>query len=109
MNDQNQWIVINGDPIKGFRFYGAFDSHDQAQSWGLINLEHSGFVISELNKPTKSIEEMSHSEYLAYRENKIEAFLALGNELTPDPNCPLCDVANDYVCFTCECYQLSEQ
>lgn len=108
MTNLDQWIVINGDPIKGYRFYGAFSSHDQAQSWGLINLENSGFSIASLSQPTKSIDEMSTDEYLAYRQEKIEAFLASGNELTPDPNCPQCDEANDYVCFACECYQLSE-
>ena len=42
-----KYIVSNGDISKGFRFYGAFDTYEEAFDWGLTNFE-SGFVVSEL-------------------------------------------------------------
>jgi hypothetical protein len=42
-----KYIVSKGDISNGFRFYGAFDTYEQAFDWGLTNFE-SGFVVSEL-------------------------------------------------------------
>ncbi len=50
----------------------------------------------------KTIEEMDSAEWIAYRREKLDAYLASGKELTPDPECPYCDIHNDYVCFYCE-------
>ena len=52
------------------------------------------------------IDKMTTSEWLAFREEKIKAFFANGNEIKPNPDCKTCDVPNDYVCFACECCQL---
>ena len=46
-----KYIVSSGDISKGFRFYGTFDTHEEAFDWGLIHFE-SGFVISELWETT---------------------------------------------------------
>ena len=50
----------------------------------------------------KTIEEMDSAEWIAYRREKLDAYLASGKELKPDPECPYCDIHNDYVCFYCE-------
>ena len=52
------------------------------------------------------IENMTTDEWLAFREEKIDAFYAAGGEFKPNPDCNTCDAPNDYVCFACECYQL---
>ena len=56
----------------------------------------------------KTIEEMNSSEWLAYRREKLDAYLASGRELTPSPKCNFCDIHNDYVCFYCELNQVGE-
>lgn len=55
------------------------------------------------------IEKMTSGEWLAYREQKVDDFYARGNKLIPDPECGSCDVANNYVCFDCECFQLEKE
>ena len=52
------------------------------------------------------VDKMTTDEWLAFREEKIQAFYADDNELKPNPDCKTCDVPNDYVCFACECCQL---
>ncbi len=42
-----KYIVSKGDISKGFRFYGVFDTYEEAFDWGLTNFE-LGFVVSEL-------------------------------------------------------------
>jgi len=56
----------------------------------------------------KPIEEMDSAEWLAYRREKLDAYLASGKELKPSPECKFCDTHNDYVCFYCETFQLGE-
>jgi len=56
----------------------------------------------------KTIEEMDSAEWLAYRREKLDAYLASGKELKPSPECKFCDTHNDYVCFYCETFQLGE-
>jgi hypothetical protein len=56
----------------------------------------------------KTIEDMTTDEWIEYRRDKLDAFYASGKELKPNPECPMCDVHNDYVCFTCETFQLGE-
>lgn len=54
------------------------------------------------------IEAMTTSEWLAYRDKKLDEFYAKGHELKPTPGCSDCDVPNDYVCFACELLQLDK-
>ncbi len=56
----------------------------------------------------KDIEKMTCDEWIEYRRDKLDAFHALGKELKPNPKCQMCDVHNDYTCFTCETFQLGE-
>jgi hypothetical protein len=50
-NMKEQWIVINGNPINGYTYYGAFDSPQDANYWGHNNFDESGFYITELTQP----------------------------------------------------------
>lgn len=59
-------------------------------------------------KQKKDVEDMTTNEWLAHRQNKLDAFYELGGELKPNPDCKTCDVPNDYVCFACECHQLDD-
>lgn len=52
------------------------------------------------------IDKMTTNEWLAYRDKKIETFLANGGELKPNAECKTCDIDNNYICFACECCQL---
>ena len=54
------------------------------------------------------IDKMTTGEWLNYRQDLIDAHLAKGLPLIPSPDCGSCDVANDYVCFDCECYQIDK-
>ena len=50
--------------------------------------------------------ELTSAEWLAHRRDLVDAYYASGNELKPDPDCKVCDVHNDYVCFDCELNQM---
>ena len=54
------------------------------------------------------IEKMSDGEWIDYRQQKLDAFLASGKELKINPDCNQCDPNNDYVCFYCEVFQVGE-
>ena len=54
------------------------------------------------------IDKMTSDQWLNYREDLIDAHLAKGLSLTPDPNCKTCDSVNDYICFECECSQIDK-
>jgi hypothetical protein len=54
------------------------------------------------------IDKMTSDEWINYRYDLIDAHLAKGLALTPNPKCSQCDVINDYLCFDCECNQLEE-
>ena len=56
----------------------------------------------------KTIDEMTSSEWISYRYDLIDQHYAKGGDLIPNPDCKVCDVDNDYVCFDCECKQLEE-
>jgi len=47
-----EYIVINGNPMTGFNFYGVFKSYDKATVWGKDKFEESGFVVAELRETT---------------------------------------------------------
>lgn len=53
-------------------------------------------------------DEMTDAEWIAYRQDKVDAHIASGKEFKPNPNCTTCDVHNDYVCFRCELFILGE-
>ena len=48
-----KYIVSSGDISKGFRFFGVFESHEKAMSYGVLALGESGFIISELIDPDR--------------------------------------------------------
>ena len=48
-----KYIVSSGDISKGFRFFGVFESHEKAMSYGVLDLGESGFIISELIDPDR--------------------------------------------------------
>ncbi len=50
----------------------------------------------------KDIDKMTCDEWIAYRREKIDAYHANGFKLLPDPNCGICDMENNYICFQCE-------
>jgi hypothetical protein len=39
----DQWIVINGDPINGYIFYGPFNCSEDANIFGFNYFDESGF------------------------------------------------------------------
>lgn len=54
----HNWIVITGNPIKGFTYHGPFGTIEEADVWGHDNFDQSGFYIYELKSPLPSREEM---------------------------------------------------
>lgn len=54
------------------------------------------------------IDKMTDAEWIEYRRDKVDAHLASGKTLLPNPDCSYCDVHNDYVCFCCEVEQTGE-
>lgn len=46
-----KWIVINGNPVDGYSFYGTFDSESDADYWGSINFEESGYHTCPIFNP----------------------------------------------------------
>ena len=54
------------------------------------------------------IDAMTSNEWINYRLDLIDAHLAKGLPLEPNPECSECDVINDYLCFVCECHQIEE-
>lgn len=49
-DEQNGFIVSNGDLSKGFYFFGVFKTYDEAYRYGKENFDQSGFIIHELHK-----------------------------------------------------------
>jgi hypothetical protein len=54
------------------------------------------------------IDKMTSNEWINYRYNLIDAHLAKGLPLEPNPDCKTCDIDNDYLCFECECHQIDK-
>jgi hypothetical protein len=54
------------------------------------------------------IDKMTSNEWINYRLDLIDAHLAKGLPLNPNPDCNTCDVDNDYICFDCELHQVGE-
>jgi len=54
------------------------------------------------------IDKMTSNEWINYRYDLIDAHLAKGLPLEANPDCPVCDVINDYICFECECHQIDK-
>ena len=54
------------------------------------------------------IEKMTSYEWINYRQDLIDAHLAKGLPLEPNPECSVCDVVNDYICFDCELHQIGK-
>ena len=54
------------------------------------------------------IDKMTSNEWINYRLDLIDAHLAKGLPLEPNPDCSVCDVINDYICFECECHQIDK-
>ena len=54
------------------------------------------------------IEKMTSYEWINYRQDLIDAHLAKGLPLEPNPECSVCDVVNDYICFDCELHQVGK-
>lgn len=49
----SKYILCNGNVAEGFRFFGVFETHEKAMSYGVLALGESGFVISELIDPNR--------------------------------------------------------
>ena len=49
MNEM-KYLVCNGDVDMGFRFYGVFDTYEEATKFGKENFDYSGFIVHELHK-----------------------------------------------------------
>ena len=45
-----RWLVVYGDPVDGFEFYGTFNSHEEAVSWAESSLD-SPWWIAKLQLP----------------------------------------------------------
>jgi hypothetical protein len=54
------------------------------------------------------IDKMTSDEWIKYRLDLVDAHLAKGLPLVPDPKCSVCDVDNDYICFDHELIQTGE-
>jgi hypothetical protein len=54
------------------------------------------------------IDKMTDSEWIDYRNNKLESFHRARNVLKPTIGCAMCDVAENYTCFECEYFQIEE-
>ena len=54
------------------------------------------------------LEKMTDAEWIDYRREKLDAYLASGKELKPDPDCNFCAIHNDYACFFCEVDKVGE-
>jgi hypothetical protein len=54
------------------------------------------------------IDKMTSNEWINYRLDLIDAHLAKGLPLKPNPECSACDVVNDYICFDCELHQVGD-
>jgi hypothetical protein len=48
-----KYILCTGNITQGFRFFGIFESHEKAMSYGVLALGESGFIISELINPDR--------------------------------------------------------
>ena len=48
-----KYILCTGNITQGFRFFGVFESHEKAMSYGVLALGESGFIISELIDPDR--------------------------------------------------------
>ena len=51
---------------------------------------------------TICIFKQAHGEFNIFKQTKESNF----DFLKPNPNCAMCDVVDDYVCFFCEDYQV---
>jgi hypothetical protein len=49
----SKYILCNGNITEGFRFFGVFETHEKAMSYGVLALGESGFIISELIDPNR--------------------------------------------------------
>lgn len=50
-------IIITGNPVNGFTYYGTFSSVDEATDWAGLNLGGDWWV-AELNKPEATKESL---------------------------------------------------
>ena len=45
------FIVIVGDPVDGFRYYGPFDDHDSAVKWAEAELDGERWWVADMEPP----------------------------------------------------------
>lgn len=48
MTNEDKYIVVKGDVLSGFRFFGVFNTHEEAFEWGLRNIDDARFSVSKL-------------------------------------------------------------
>ena len=53
-------------------------------------------------------DEMTNQEWLSLHGDRVETFYNKGLDFKPDPQCSMCDIHNDYICFEHELIQLKE-
>lgn len=52
--------------------------------------------------------EMTSDEWLSAHRDRVDRFYEKGLDFKPDPECSMCDIHNDYICFEHELDQLRE-
>jgi hypothetical protein len=55
------------------------------------------------------IELMNNDQFINYRDNLLKDYLNQGYVLNPNPECPMCDIGENYTCFECEIHQLADK
>lgn len=53
MDEDENVIIVSGQPVDGFRFFGPFDSSDNAVAYATIFLTHNDWWLANLETPAE--------------------------------------------------------